>query len=218
METQQLIILLCHLCAQTPLGQTMEILIRQFQLWAGIQNSVLVDTTPCPWVPSQWLSWIRSTMCTYNIQIQHAALSIPPLCQNDVYIMEAVQELGLTNSQPKQINMYQMHLQITTLAEMIDHTGTTLLPQVLTHNRQMAPEGLWTISTSLFTWPNIHQPSIVSWHLWTKTICTLFAGALCNTKLTHPLGAWTINYQKQQHWHWHLSHTGQLLHQPTLTT
>jgi len=81
----------------------------------------------------------------------------------------------------------------------------------------MAPEGLSTISKSLLTWPNIHQLSLASWHLWMNTICTLFTGVMCNTKLTHPLGAWTANYQNQQHWHWCLASTGRLLHQPTLT-
>jgi len=196
----------------------MEILIKQYQLWAGIQNSVLVDMAPCPRVPNHWLSQIRSTMCTYNTLIQHKAWSESPLHQNDVYIMEAAQELVFTNSQLKQINACRMHLQITTLAEMTDHTSMPLLPQVLTNNQHMAPEELQTISTSLLMRPNIHQLSLASWCLWTNTICTLFAGALCNTKLTHPLGAWTANYQKQQHWHWCLSLTSRLLHQPTLTT
>jgi len=118
METQQLIILLHHLWAQTPLGKMMEILIKQYQVWAGIQNSVVVDMTACPWVPDCWLSWIWSTMCTYNTLIQHKAWSVPPLHQNDVYIMEAAQELVLTNSQLKQINACRMHLQITTLVDM----------------------------------------------------------------------------------------------------
>jgi len=50
MEIQQVIILLCHMQAKTQLGHTFEILIQQYQLWVGIQNPVLQDTTPCPWV------------------------------------------------------------------------------------------------------------------------------------------------------------------------
>jgi len=56
MEVQQILILLRHMRAHTPLGRAMEILIRQFQLWAGISNPVLQDTTPYPWVPDRWLS------------------------------------------------------------------------------------------------------------------------------------------------------------------
>jgi len=56
METQQILILLRHLRAATPLGRAMEILIRQYQLWAGLQHPILEDTRPCPWVPDRWLS------------------------------------------------------------------------------------------------------------------------------------------------------------------
>jgi len=37
MEMQQILILLCHLRAATPLGRAIEILIHQYQLWAGIR-------------------------------------------------------------------------------------------------------------------------------------------------------------------------------------
>ncbi len=40
MEAQQIIMLLQHLHAHTPLGQTMEILIQQYQLWAGFSQSI----------------------------------------------------------------------------------------------------------------------------------------------------------------------------------
>ncbi len=113
----------------TPLGKTIEILIQQFQLWAGIQISILIDANPCPWVPNHWLSQIRSSMHTYNIQVQHEAWSVPSLHQNNVYIMEAVQELELSNNQLKQVNACHMHLQITTLAKMTDHTSSTISPK-----------------------------------------------------------------------------------------
>jgi len=44
--------------------------------------------------------------------------------------MEAVNELGLTK-QLEQINVCQMFLQVMTLVEVVDHTGTTLLPHAL---------------------------------------------------------------------------------------
>jgi len=56
MEVQQLLILLRHMRAHTLLGRAMEILVRQFQLWAGVSTPVLQDTTPYPWVPDRWLS------------------------------------------------------------------------------------------------------------------------------------------------------------------
>jgi len=51
MEIQQLFILVCHMHSKTSLSTAMEILIQQYQLWAGFKNPVLMDTTPCPWIP-----------------------------------------------------------------------------------------------------------------------------------------------------------------------
>jgi len=131
MEIQQIIILLCHMWVHTQLGQTFKVLIRQYQLWTGIQNPVLQDTTPCPWVPDRWISRLRRTLQTHKMQIIHNAWMIPPIRQHDVFIMEAVLDLELSVLQLEQINACRMHLQITTLAEITDHTGNSLLPQAL---------------------------------------------------------------------------------------
>jgi len=79
MEVQQILILLRHMQSGTPLGRTMEILTRQYQLWAGIQQPVLEDTRPCPWVPDKWLSRLRRTLHDYNMTIQYDSWTILPL-------------------------------------------------------------------------------------------------------------------------------------------
>jgi len=82
-SAQQTIILLCHLWAQTPLGQAMEALIRTYQLWAGLWRHVLMDTQPCPWIPSQWLSFLQQSMQNNQVQICYDSWTIPPLRIND---------------------------------------------------------------------------------------------------------------------------------------
>jgi len=47
--------------------------------------------------------------------------------------MEAIDELGLTVTQLEQINACCMYLRIMMLAEMVDHTGTKILPQGSNH-------------------------------------------------------------------------------------
>jgi len=47
MEAQQIIMLLCHLRANTQLGQALQIPIGTYQLWVGISESILVDTQQC---------------------------------------------------------------------------------------------------------------------------------------------------------------------------
>jgi len=214
METQQIVILLRHLRANTPLGRTMEILIRQYQLWAGLSQPILMDTSPCPWVPNKWLSRIRRTMHEHNIKIKHDTWRVLPLRTNDVFLMEAINDSNFNQSQLEQLNACRMYLQVTTLAEIVDHTGKTLLPQILTQTRQERPAGLAALSASTIQWPRVHQPSKASWTLWTRTLCNLFTGSPNGRKLNHPLGAWTPDYQQVRFWKWRHSHQGQLLHQP----
>jgi len=67
--------------------------------------------------------------------------------------MDAVDELGLTQSQMEQLNACQMYLHVTTLVEMMNHTGMYLLPQVLKTCGQAHLSGLDSISHSTLQWP-----------------------------------------------------------------
>jgi len=172
-----------------------------------------MDTSLCPWVPDRWLSRIRRTMHEHNIQIKHDAWLILPLRQHDVFLMEALSDSNLNHSQLEQVNACRMFLQVTTLAEIVDHTGTTLLPQALKPTNREGPEGLSSLSDTKLHWPCVHQPSKASWSLWTRTICNLFASAPKGRKLQQPLGPWTPAYQAVRFWKWRLSPHGNMLHQ-----
>jgi len=202
MEAQQVLILVRHLRTKTPLGKAMEILICQYQLWAGLQQHILTDTTPCIWIPDRWLSRIRQTLHKYNISIKYNAWTFPPIRAHDVYIMEAVGELGLMKLQLEQLNACRMFLQITTLAELTDHTGSFILPQVLLQGQTDQPTGLESLSQSTLNWPEISNPTKATWKLWTKTICMLFTGNPNGTQLRQPLGDWTTDFQKYREWKW----------------
>jgi len=106
-----------------------------------------------------------------------------------------------------------MHAKCTTVAEITDHMGTSLLPQALLNHPAQSPQGLQDISTSTLTWPCVHCPTKASWKLWTNTVCNLFTGSPSNLQLTNSLGIWTTDYQKYCRWHWQLAPTGWLLHQ-----
>jgi len=125
--------------------------------------------------------------------------------------MEAVLNLGLSVLQLEQINACQMSLQVTTLAEIVDHTGKLLLPNALLQPRQTIPLGLNEISHSKLHWPQIHNPSQSCWKFWTTTICNVFVGSTNGTRLQHPLGPWTAQYETVRQWHWRLAPTGRLL-------
>jgi len=147
--SQQLIILLRHLCADTILGCTMETMIQRYQLWAGLWQLILQDTQPCPWIPDRWLSHLHKSMQALQIQIRYAAWTVPPSQIGDQYLMEDILDQSLPRYKLERLNACQMYLQVTTLLSKItDHTGTKLLPQILSSRTNVTPAGLAEISSS----------------------------------------------------------------------
>jgi len=194
-SAQPIIILLRHLRANSPLGQTLEILIRTYQLWAGMPHHILVRTDPYNWIPDHWLTNIRATMHANKIQIRYQAWTIKPMRFHDRFLMEDFVQQGFSKLQLEQLNACRMYLKVPTLAEITDHTGLELIPQILSNSINITPKGLANISTSTLQWPRIHHPSAQSWRLWTRTLCTIYAGSPKTTRLRQPLGQWTPSYQ-----------------------
>jgi len=60
--------------------------------------------------------------------------------------MEVLAQAQLPPHQLEQINACHMFLQVTTLAEITDHTCTMLLQQSFITNSKNSPDGLLTIS------------------------------------------------------------------------
>jgi len=94
--------------------------------------------------------------------------------------MEAISDSNLSKSQLEQVNACRMFLQVTTLAEVVDHTGMLILPQVLKLPCCDNPKGLTQLSSSKLEWPHISPPSAASW-------------------------LWNSNHMQSFHWHtqWH---------------
>jgi len=212
-SAQQMIILLRHMHAHTPLGLAMETLVRTYQLWAGLCNYVLSDTQPCPWVPSQWLSFLRQSMHANRIQISYNSWNIPPLRVHNRFIMEDFNAQDFPRSKMERSNACRMYLQVTTLSEITDHTGLELLPQILMLKPHEPPKGLTNISYSTLQWPRVHCPSTSCWRLWTSTVCTLYTGSAKGICLTQPLGWWFATYDKYRFWHWRMLDTDHLVYQ-----
>jgi len=84
---------------------------------------------------------------------------IPRLWQNDCHVMEVILQFNLSLTQLQQINACCMYLQITTLVEILDHTGTHLLPQAV-------PDTDFNPSNFRYSVNHCYcgQKSIVPWH------------------------------------------------------
>ncbi len=86
------------------------------------------------------------------------------------------------------INNCQMYLQVTTLAEITNHTGTHLLPNTMYHNNQIP--SLTTITISNYQWPIQPSPAKAAWKLWTKVLQQQYTIPGLPTMLTAPLRPW----------------------------
>jgi len=132
--------------------------------------------------------------------------------------MEDCVKQNYSRVQLEQINACRMYLQVTTLAEITDHTGTELLPQAFPDPHHAEPSQLAAISTSLIQWPNVALPTASSWRLWSKNIRTLYTGSKTGMRLTSPLGPWMPTYVQQHFWKWCLPDHAHLLFQHAPTT
>jgi len=126
----------------------MEALIRMYQLWAGIQNHVLSDTQPCPWIPNHWLTSLRQSLHQLSAKLCYQSWTISPLRQGDCFLMDDFNNQDFPWHKLEKLNACQMYLQVTTLSEIMDHMGTEILQQVLANWPNEAPKGLTNISYS----------------------------------------------------------------------
>jgi len=213
MEAQQILLLLCHLWTATPLGKAIETIVRYYQIWSGLKLLILRDTHQCSWIPDCWLSWIWRTLHESNIQILHDTWNFPPIRQYNHHIMDILLQFNYTMVQLWQLNACRMYLQVTTLVEITDHTGTQLLPQALPDtNPQQSP--LHEISQSLLQWPEIHCPTAKCWKFWTSTIKKIFTGSTNGDHLQQKLGTWHASFHTYRFWKWRYSTAHWILYQP----
>jgi len=186
--------LLCHLRSQTPLGQAMENFVCTYQLWVGQQHPILEDTTLCPWIPDHWLSHLWASMHANTLQVTYNAWTIPALCKHECYLMDDFKDNGIPWFKLEQLNACHMYLQVTTLAEIMDHTGKELFLQIFASHKSHIPKDLSNISTPMAAHPSplsgLMEPVVqhylhnLYWlPLWHPT--TTMSGSLDNTTWNH---------------------------------
>jgi len=193
----------------------MEALIRTYQLWVGIQNHVLSDTQPCPWIPNHWLTSLCQSLHQLSTKLCYQSWTISPLRQGDHFLMDDFNNQDFPWHKLEKLNACQMYLQVTTLSEIMDHMGTEILQQVLANRPNEAPKGLTNISYSTLQWLIVRCPSPTCWHMWTSTICTLYMGSAKGTRLTQALGPWLTSYANTCFWHWCLLDVTHLVYRHT---
>jgi len=131
-----------------------------------------------------------------RIKLKYNSWTIPPLRQHDRYIMEDFADQNFSKQKLEQLNACRMYLQVTTLAEVSDHTGTELIPQAFPMATPPGTKCMNTISTSTLQWPNIAPPMPPCWRTWSTMIRSLYTGSRNGTRLQQPLGHWLPTYDQ----------------------
>ena len=116
-------------------------------------------------------------------------------CTNDVSLMDSFM-MHLPHLPPKtlkRLNACCIFLQVITLADITDGSGTHILPsslQGIRHNDMR----------SSYMWPHQIRPSPEAWRVWRKTLCTQFCTTSASNRLLRPLGIWQHNGPLHQKW------------------
>jgi len=166
---QKILQMIKHIRARPSLGTLIESTIQAYQIQAGLIDSVLIDTHPLPWTPNRWINSLRHTLHTIKGQIVLNNLwTIPPSRVNDRYLMDDFLDTGHDTNTLKMINNCRMFLQVTTLAEITNCSGTHLLPEVLLQGRSHPT--LTSTSNSNYNWPTQPDPGYSAWKTWTKSL------------------------------------------------
>jgi len=121
-----------HLRIQTTLGNTINITIKANQMHSGVALPILEYTNLLPWMTNWWITNIREslhqTQSTIHIE---TPWTIPTIRQQDIHLMTVFQEEGFNKPDLKILNHCRLTLQVTTLAEITNHTGLWLIQEAL---------------------------------------------------------------------------------------
>jgi hypothetical protein len=190
----QIKMLISHLRARSYLQNTILILLESYQISAGQLGNSLVNLTTNTYAKAPWIQSIRSFLSTIRGTIEIPKLrTLKKLGMHDQAIMENANQSPYTPSELEAINACRLFLQVTTLAEITEADGETLLPSAIHGNLDITgrPE-LWKTSYSLLQWPNQDPPPRKAWTLWKRYI---YSHTNQQRKLSKNLGDWLNNCQ-----------------------
>ena len=131
----QILHFLKHWRTTTDISTTLRINLSWCQWQAGTSTSILQNTNPdqSQYLEARWIPSLRDALHRFGASILVDDDCIPkPERVDDKYIMDVVHNHpGLPSKSIRIINYCRLYLHITTLSEMFDATGTSLLPHIL---------------------------------------------------------------------------------------
>jgi len=207
---QQVNQVLKHLCSNTTLGTLLQTTIQAYQIHAGISKLILEFTQDLPWLPNRWIMHLRKFLHSTNSSIHLTETwTIPSIRQHDHHIMDDFQSVGYSTCDLQVLNNCRLYLRITTLAEMVDHTGHYIIPTAVLTSTKLPSRSQY--STSKYTWPNQLKPGHQAWTMWTRAIQSCYTKPGLPSLLTELLGPWKSEANQTRTWHAHYNPTSQIV-------
>jgi len=127
--------------------------------------------------------------------------------------MEDLLDTGYSANDLWILNNWHMFLQITTLAEITDHTRNQLLPKACLHGSNTP--SLQSISTSTLQWLTQPNPDKPAWSLWTWVLWTLYTKPGLHYQLNHPLGPWKFTAATIWTWNYQINPISHMVYKTT---
>lgn len=121
----------------------------------------------------------------YHIDLPNTDPNLIPHREQDQFLMEAfAAQPSITNSQLTELNRCRLFLQVHTLSDIVDGSGTRL-------SKQYFDGTIDQYRTPSHDWPKQGNPGTSQWALWRKSLKKCFPLSPENTLLT-PLGSWNV--------------------------
>jgi hypothetical protein len=181
------------------------IALKTVQLEAGIQNPILLDNKPLPYIEWGWIPCIRDFLSHINAGISNSTKPREIYQQNDEYLMDLPIIKTLSIKEQILINQCQLYLQIECLLDITDSSGHYILKSWMNKSN---------VKNSRLTklWPKQGDPGEQAWKIWRNFLTKSLADM--NLKLCSPLGAWIMtNKYRQYDSYWEANQKRLLIHQ-----
>lgn len=191
-----------HLKIGDEVGQFILTLITHTQLQTGSVTSYFSLKYPAynKWIDTTWITDIWKVTNQAGITIEVEDQWLPWLSrQHDVALMDFALSLNLPPYQLQCINTCRMHLQVTTLSDIVTAKGDSIVSCIMEGERDLC-------RPTTLLWPEIPSPPPSFWRQWRQFLQHLLTGRV----LHQPLGAWVASPLNS--WTWYIDALDRVWH------
>ncbi len=195
----QLSMFIGHLRLKQEIGKLIWVLVEHLQLVIGVGEPVFAYNFSKveSYVESNWLTslWTFSNSIRATIHMEDKWV-IQLQRKEDMFLMTALSDRkwALTPKMMKRINACRLFLQVITLADICDGSGSYVTGNILKGQKHADRR-------SRYEWASQAYPSSLAWRLWNTMLRKCFCRNETGTAhLRHPLRRWLSPSPKHQVW------------------